>query len=236
MKFDAISFVIPCLNEEDTIGKAVEVSLKALKDNNLEGEVVVVDNASTDGTAIVALGAGARVVREERRGYGSAITRGVREAKYSLVFMADADLSYDLNEAPLFLNMLKEDNADLVIGCRFPYGGGVLEKGAMPTLNRAGNFFLSYFARALFGIKAHDFHCGARLFKRDKFLTLGMKSEGMEFASEMVIRFHRAGYCISEKGIFLRKDERVVHGSHLRPMRDGIRHMKCILGIFFGIL
>ncbi len=226
-----LSVVIPCLNENETIGHAVTTCLNVFKQLNINGEVIVVDNGSDDGSGELAKVAGAKVFVEPRKGYGNALLRGIRESIGRYIFMADADMSYDFTDIGKFLDHI--GTCDMLIGCRFSRGGGNLEKGAMPILNQIGNFFLSNFTRILFGIKIHDFHCGARMFVREKIISLDLNSEGMEFASELIIAAHKKGLCIGEIGIHFKKDKRINNVIKLRPFRDGFRHIKYILKAFF---
>lgn len=220
-----LSVIIPCLNEKETIGMAVKSCLDVFNNMGIRGEVVVIDNGSDDGSGDIAFIHGARVVLEENKGYGSALIRGIKEAEGYYIFMADADMSYDFYEIGNFLEKMRLDNLDLLVGCRFSYGGGCLASGAMPLFNRIGNFILSGIARVLFRIKIHDFHCGARMFVKDKIININLRSPGMEFASEMIISAYKKGLKIGEIGINFKKDAREKDVSKLRPFRDGLRHI-----------
>jgi glycosyltransferase involved in cell wall biosynthesis len=217
-----VSIVIPCLNEAENIERCVHDALAVLKDNDLEGEVVVADNGSDDNSADLARAAGARVVVEPRRGYGSAYLAGFDAARGDYIVMVDADLTYDFRETPRFVSEL-EAGADLVMGDRMEN----IEPGAMPWMNRyIGNPILSGFLNMLFRTGVRDVHCGMRAVRRSALPTLDLRTTGMEFASEMVIRAAKADLQIREFPITLhpRGGE-----SKLSPLRDGWRHLRLIL-------
>lgn len=224
-----LTYVIPCLNEEDTIALCIQECLSTLRKNNIKGEIIVVDNGSTDSSASKAHRAGARVIKERIKGYGSALRTGFRHAKGQYIFMADADMSHEFTAVQSFIEKLESGNFDLVIGCRFPSGGGTIEEGALPWMNQyVGNPVLSSFARFLFKSKIIDFHCGARLFKKEILNRLRFASTGMEFASEMIIKAEREKISIGQVPIHMRKSLRK-RKPHLRPIRDGLRHVKTLL-------
>jgi len=224
-----VTFLIPCLNEEETIGKCVKIAKKFLSDNNIEGEVLVVDNNSTDNSLEIAKKNGARVVSEKNKGYGSALITGTNLAKGKYVIMADADCSYDFSATMPFIEMLRE-GYDLVMGNRFR---GKIEKDAMPFTHKyIGNPILSLIGKVLFRTKIGDFHCGLRGYNKDKMKMLNLKSPGMEYASEMVVLSCIKKYKIGEIPITLYKDERVSQTSHINSVRDGIRHLKLMLSIY----
>lgn len=229
-----VSFVIPCLNEEGTIGLCVKECLDALETFNLRGEIIVVDNGSTDNTRSNALSLGAKVIDVSVKGYGSALQSGIRAASAPYVFFADADMMYDFKEVGRFLKHMKETGAHMVIGCRMPRGGGVIEKGAMPFLNQyLGNPVLSGIARIFLRVPVSDFHCGMRLIDKTYFQSLGSLSFGMEFATEMVVALYRKGAVIKELPIRLRVSKRTGDSkSKLRPVRDGLRHLRTIATLF----
>jgi glycosyltransferase involved in cell wall biosynthesis len=216
-----VSVVIPCLNEAETIAECVTRARAVLDTNALRGEIIVVDNGSTDGSGDLARGAGATVVEEPRRGYGSAYLAGLAVAEGDYIVMVDADLTYDFNEIPKFVREL-EDGAQLVIGNRM----NNIQPGAMPLLSRLGNPLLSGFLNVLHRTNVHDAHCGMRALRRDVVPTLNLRTVGMEFASEMVIRARREHLDMREIPIALHPR---VGESKLSPLRDGWRHLRLIL-------
>ena len=217
-----VSVVIPCLDEAETIAECVTTcSVGARGEAALAGEVIVVDNGSTDGSGDLARAAGALVVEERRRGYGSAYLAGLAAARGDYIVMVDADLTYDFREIPRFVEEL-EDGAQLVVGNRL---GGV-QPGAMPWLSRVGNPLLSGFLNVLYRTNIHDAHCGMRALQRGVLPVLNLRTVGMEFASEMVIRATRERLDVRELPIELHPR---VGTSKLSPFRDGWRHLRVIL-------
>jgi glycosyltransferase involved in cell wall biosynthesis len=220
-----VTAVIPCLNEAGTVGICVTKALNAFAALGVRGEVVVVDNGSSDDTVNVAESAGARVVREPRKGYGAALSRGMQEARGEIVIMADADDSYDWSAVGPFIAKIREGH-DLVMGNRFR--GGIMP-GAMPPLHRyLGNPVLSWIARVAFRIDIGDFHCGMRALTKSAFHRLGLTSRGMEFATEMVANAACLGMSVAEIPTKLYPDKRN-RAPHLRSFRDGWRHLRFIL-------
>jgi glycosyltransferase involved in cell wall biosynthesis len=216
-----VSVVIPCLNEAESIGQCVNAARRVLDEHGLDGEVVVVDNGSDDGSGVLANLAGARVVDEPRRGYGSAYLAGFAQARGDYIVMIDADLTYDFEEIPRFVHEL-DDGAELVMGNRMQ----AVEPGAMSTLSRIGNPLLSGFLNLLFRTPVRDAHCGMRALRRDVLPVLALQATGMELASEMVIRAARGGLEIRELPIALHQRE---GESKLAPFRDGWRHLRLML-------
>jgi len=216
-----VSVVIPCLNEAATIAECVSDASTTLEQAGLDGEVVVVDNGSTDGSGELARAAGAVVVEEPRRGYGSAYLAGLSAARGDYIVMVDADLTYDFGEIPRFVSEL-EDGAQFVVGNRM----GDIKPGAMPFLSRIGNPMLSGFLNVLHRTNIHDAHCGMRAIRRDVLPVLNLRTVGMEFASEMVIRASREQLDMREIPISLHPR---VGESKLSPFRDGWRHLRVIL-------
>jgi glycosyltransferase involved in cell wall biosynthesis len=217
-----VSVVIPCLNEEENIEACVTAALTALRDAGLTGEVVVADNASEDRSAELATAAGARVVHEPRRGYGSAYLAGFAAARGKYIVMGDADLTYDFNEIPNFVREL-EDGAQLVMGDRMDN----IQPGAMHWLNRyVGNPVLSGTLNLFFKTGIRDAHCGMRALRRDVLPQLDLRTTGMEFASEMVIRASKEKLDIREFPI-----EYHPRGGEtkLSRVRDGWRHLRFLL-------
>jgi glycosyltransferase involved in cell wall biosynthesis len=217
-----VSVVIPCLNEAANIERCVRTALEVLSRNALDGEVLVVDNASEDDSAALAAAAGARVVHEPRRGYGSAYLAGFAAARGRYIVMADADLTYDFNEIPRFVAEL-EQGAELVMGDRMDN----IQPGAMPWLHRyIGNPALTGLLNLFFNTGVTDAHCGMRALRRDVLPRLDLRTTGMEFASEMVIRAAKADLRIAEFPI-----EYHPRGgeSKLSSFRDGWRHLRFLL-------
>ena len=220
-----VSAIIPCLNEERTIGICIAKAQGAFAKRGIIGEVVVGDNGSTDASVEIAEGLGARVVHQPVKGYGAAISAAAAAAEGQYLIMADADDSYDWSQLDAFIDAL-EGGAELVMGNRF---AGGIEDGAMPPLHRyLGNPVLSSIARWLHGSPIRDFHCGMRGFTREAFGKIAARSPGMEFASEMVINAHRAGLQVREVPIKLYPDKRD-RPPHLRSFRDGWRHLRLII-------
>jgi hypothetical protein len=219
------TILMPCLDEAATVGRCVEKAISYLARAGIRGEVLVADNGSQDGSQAIAAAAGARVIAVERRGYGSALQAGIAAAQGCYVIMGDADDSYDFAELDGFVRRLREGYA-LVMGNRF-LGG--IEPGAMPVLNRyLGNPVLSFLGVLFFRSACGDFHCGLRGFDRGAILGLGLFMPGMEFASEMVVKAAVNGLRITEVPIVLHPDGRG-RPPHLRPWRDGWRHLKFLL-------
>jgi glycosyltransferase involved in cell wall biosynthesis len=216
-----VSVVIPCLNEAETIAECVTTARAVLDENGFTGEVIVVDNDSTDGSGDLARAAGAVVVNEPRRGYGSAYLAGLAAAQGDYIVMVDADLTYDFREIPSFVREL-EDGAELVVGNRM----SGLQPGAMPWLSRIGNPILSGFLNALHRTNIRDAHCGMRAVRRSVLPVLNLRTVGMEFASEMVIRATREHLDVREVPIELHPR---VGESKLSPFRDGWRHLRLIM-------
>jgi glycosyltransferase involved in cell wall biosynthesis len=223
-----VSVVIPCLNEEMNIEECVTRARSVLDEHGIGGEVIVADNDSEDRSAELAAAAGATVVHEPRRGYGSAYLAGFAAARGEYIVMIDADLTYDFEEIPNFVRQLDE-GAELVMGNRMQN----VDPGAMSLTSRIGNPILSGFLNVVYRTPVGDAHCGLRAIRRDALARLDLHSTGMEFASEMVIRAVRADLDIREQPIALR-----VRGgeSKLSPFRDGWRHLRLMLVYSPGVL
>jgi len=220
-----LTVVMPCLNEAETLAVCIDKAMGALRENGISGEVIVADNGSTDGSQAIATEHGARVVPVPVRGYGAALNAGIRAARGQYVLMADADDSYEFGHIPVFLVELRQ-GAELVMGNRFQ--GGIGPK-AMPVLHRyLGNPVLSFLGRALFRAPIGDFHCGMRAFSKDAYERLGLRTTGMEFASEMVVKASLTGQRIVEVPTTLKKDGRS-RPPHLKTWRDGWRHLRFLL-------
>ena len=217
-----LSVIMPCLNDAETIGVCVDKALAALRDAGIDGEVIVADNGSTDGSQQIARERGARLVPVPERGYGAALIGGFTAARGRYLIMADGDDSYNFAHIPRFLAKLRE-GADLVMGNRFQGG---IEPGAMPPLHRyLGNPVLSFLGRLIFRARCGDFHCGMRGLSKDAFDRLGLCCTGMEFASEMVVKATLANMRIEETPTTLSPDGRS-RAPHLRTWRDGWRHLR----------
>jgi glycosyltransferase involved in cell wall biosynthesis len=216
-----VSVVIPCLNEADSIADCVRAANRVLWEHRIRGEVLVVDNGSIDDSANLARLAGATVIAEPRRGYGSAYMAGFAAARGEYIVMIDADLTYDFDEIPQFVREL-DAGAALVMGNRMR----AVDPGAMSALSRIGNPALSGFLNLLFRTPVGDAHCGMRALRRDVLPTLALQATGMEFASEMVIRATRANLDMRELPIAL---HRRGGESKLSPFRDGWRHLRLML-------
>jgi glycosyltransferase involved in cell wall biosynthesis len=220
-----LSILMPCLNEAETIETCIRKAKDFLIGHAVSGEVLVADNGSTDGSVGLAEGLGARVVHVAERGYGAALSAGISAACGTYVIMADADDSYDFANLSPFLERLRAGH-DLVMGNRFRGG---IEPHAMPLLHRyLGNPVLSFLGRLFFQIPVGDFHCGIRGFRRRAILDLGLRTTGMEFASEMIVRSGLARLSIAEVPTTLKPDGRS-RAPHLKTWRDGWRHLKFLL-------
>ena len=220
-----LTVVMPCLNEAETVATCVHKAVTFIADNGIDGEVVVADNGSTDGSRELAAGAGARVVPIPERGYGNALMGGILAARGEYVIMGDADDSYDFTNLMPFVTELRK-GYDLVMGNRFKGG---IAPGAMPPLHKyLGNPVLSFIGRLFFRSAIGDFHCGLRGFRRDSAIALGLQATGMEFASEMVVKATLAKQKVTEVPTPLAKDGRS-RKPHLRSFRDGWRHLRFLL-------
>ena len=224
-----ISVVIPCLNEEDTLGTCLSKLETVAKNENFTLEVIVADNGSQDKSIGIASQFKARVIHVSRKGYGAALMGGIEQAKAPFVLMADADDSYDFLEVPKFFQKTKE-GFDLVQGCRLPRGGGKIIKGAMPWSHRhIGNPLFTFLVRSWFKSPINDVYCGMRAFKKSFYDTLKMRCTGMEFATEMIIKAANSGAKTVEVPITLHKDGRIQHPPHLRTIRDGWKTLQFFL-------
>jgi glycosyltransferase involved in cell wall biosynthesis len=220
-----LTILMPCLNEAETVATCVRKALGFLERSGIEGEVLVADNGSSDGSIEIAREAGARVVRIADKGYGNALMGGIGAACGRFVIMADADDSYDFSQLDAFVEGLRAGNK-MVIGHRFRGG---IRPGAMPLLHRyLGNPLLSFAGRLFFSSRIGDFHCGLRGVDRESALRLGLSAPGMEFASEMVVKATLAGWRIAEVPTVLSPDGRS-RAPHLRSWRDGWRHLRFLL-------
>jgi glycosyltransferase involved in cell wall biosynthesis len=220
-----LSVVMPCLNEARTLGTCVRKALDSFERLGIDGEVVVADNGSTDGSQAIAEGLGARVVPVQQRGYGAALTGGIAAARGRWVIMGDADDSYDFSALEPFVERLRE-GYDFVAGNRFKGG---IQPGAMPWLHKwLGNPVLSFVSRRLYGTPCGDINCGLRAFDREKIVALDIRSPGMEFAIEMIVKATMAGYRVTEVPTTLSPDAEG-REPHLNTWRDGWRSIRLLL-------
>ncbi len=217
-----LTILMPCLNEAETLGTCIRKANAWIARAGMEAEVLIADNGSTDGSQALAESLGARVVSVSERGYGSALFHGSLAAQGEWIIMGDSDDSYDFSALDPFVAKLRE-GYDLVMGNRF-LGG--IAPGAMPWKNRyIGNPVLTWIGRVLFKCPARDFHCGLRGFRKDSFLRMDLRTTGMEYASEMVIKATLIDMRICEVPTTLSPDGRT-RAPHLRPWRDGWRHLR----------
>ncbi|MBI5887614.1 MAG: glycosyltransferase family 2 protein [Deltaproteobacteria bacterium] len=220
-----LSIIMPCLNEAETLAICIDKARKFLESNHVNGEVIIADNGSTDGSQAIAKAHGATVVDVMTRGYGAAIMGGITAARGKYIIMGDADDSYDFYELKPFVSKLRE-GYDLVMGNRFKGG---IKPGAMPFLHKyLGNPVLTGIGRLFFGSPAGDFHCGLRGFSRQSVQRLNLRTTGMEFASEMIVKMTLYGFRITEVPTTLSPDGRS-RPPHLRAWRDGWRHLRFLL-------
>lgn len=238
-----LTILMPCLNEAETLKTCIDKARSYLRTSGTGGEILIADNGSTDGSQAIAVECGARVVHIPNRGYGAALIGGIEAAHGRFIVMGDADDSYDFTRLDGFRDRLRQ-GSDLVMGNRFQGG---IEPGAMPFLHRyLGNPVLSFLGRLFFRIPVGDFHCGLRGFRAEPVRKLGLRTTGMEFASEMVVRCAIAGLKIDEVPTPLKPDGRS-RKPHLKTWRDGWRHLKFLLmycprwlflvpgAVFFGL-
>jgi glycosyltransferase involved in cell wall biosynthesis len=220
-----LTILMPCLNEAATVGTCVAKARRFLERAGIAGEVLVADNGSDDGSPALAAAGGARVIAVARRGYGAALHAGIGSARGRYVIMGDADDSYDFSKLDAFVDKLRAGHP-LVMGNRFKGG---IRPGAMPRLHRyLGNPVLSFIGRLFFHTKVGDFHCGLRGFDREAVMSLDLRTPGMEFASELVVKAALAGWSIAEVPTTLDPDRRG-RPPHLRSWRDGWRHLRFLL-------
>ena len=220
-----LTILMPCLNESQTIEKCILKAKKSLEENKINGEILIADNGSTDGSKEIAIKNGARVIDVFSKGYGSALIEGTKQAYGKFVIMGDSDDSYDFSNIMPFLEKLR-DGYDLVMGNR--YKGGI-EKGAMPWSHKyIGTPVISYIGSLFYKSKIGDFNCGMRGYNKQAILNLDLKCSGMEYASEMIVEANLNNLKITEIPIELKKDGRN-HKPHLKSFSDGWRHLKFLL-------
>lgn len=220
-----LSIVMPCLNEAETLAICINKAQSFLNKNKINGEIIIADNGSTDGSIAIAKSNDATVIHAEQKGYGSALKAGIDAANGTFVIMGDADDSYNFSELMPYLIELRKGK-DLVMGNRFKGG---IEKGAMPFLHKyLGNPVLSFIGRLFFKINIGDFHCGLRGFSKKAYETMNLKTSGMEFASEMVVKTKLNNLSIAEVPTKLHKDGRT-RAPHLKTWSDGWRHLRFLM-------
>ena len=242
-----LTIVMPCLNEAETLGGCIEKALLGIERSGTRGEILVADNGSEDDSVQIAEKLGARVVHVKKKGYGNALRGGIQAASGKWIIMGDADESYDFSETDRFVEKFQQ-GFELVAGCRLPRGGGKIQPGAMPFTHRwFGNPLFSRMARYMFAAPIHDVYCGLRGFTRELYDRLELQCDGMEFATEMIIKASLYGAHITEIPITLHPDGRKTHAPHLRTVRDGWRTLRFFLvfsprwlflvpGFVFGLL
>lgn len=220
-----LSIVMPCLNEAETLETCIRKAQRAIREANIEAEIIVADNGSSDGSRRIAERLGARVVHIDARGYGNALMGGIAAASGKYIVMGDADDSYDFGDIPKFVEKLRQ-GADLVMGNRFRGG---IQKAAMPPLHRYfGNPVLTWLGQLFFRSPVGDFHCGIRGFRKDASGRMGLRTTGMEFATEMIVKATLLKLSIAEVPTTLSPDGRS-RPPHLRSWRDGWRHLRFLL-------
>ncbi len=220
-----LSVVLPCLNEENSVGRCIEEILRTFADQKITGEIIVADNGSTDKSPEIARNAGATVIFVKDRGYGSALRGGIAAAQGKYIIMGDADGTYDFTQIPAFLQKLRS-GCELVMGNRFEGG---IQPGAMRPLHRYfGNPVLTGIGRLFFETPFHDFHCGLRGFTRTAYDRMALRTTGMEFASEMVVKASLFKLRTCEIPTTLSPDRRPGR-SHMRSWHDGWRHLRFLL-------
>jgi len=220
-----LSVVMPCLNEEAGIGVCIKEIAQALAKHKIAGEIIVADNGSSDRSREISCGLGAQVVIVEEKGYGSALMAGIAAARGKYIIMGDSDGSYDFAQIPAFLSELRS-GYDLVMGNRFQ---GRIQAGAMPPLHKyLGNPVLTGIGRVFFKTDCHDFHCGLRGFTKTAYERMRLRTTGMEFASEMVVKASLLDLRTCEIPTTLSRDRRTGR-SHLRSWHDGWRHLRFLL-------
>jgi glycosyltransferase involved in cell wall biosynthesis len=242
-----LTIVMPCSNEGETLAGCIEKARLGIQRSGVRGEILVADNGSSDDSVLIAEKLGARVIHVRKKGYGNALRGGIQAALGKCIVMGDADESYDFSETARFVKKF-QDGFDLVAGCRLPRGGGKVLPGAMPFIHRwFGNPLFSQMTQRMFAAPIHDVYCGLRGFTRELYDRLELQCEGMEFATEMIIKASLHGARITEIPITLHPDGRKTHAPHLRTVRDGWRTLRFFLvfsprwlflapGILFALL
>lgn len=222
------TFILPCLNEEKTLKYCIDEIKKYIQENELNAEILVVDNNSTDNSKNIAIENGARIILEKKIGYGNALRTGTINSYGKYCIMGDCDGSYDFSDLKDFIEGVR-NSYDLVVGNRFKGG---IENNAMSISHKIGSRMLSILANIFFDTKIQDYNCGLRAYKKEAILYLGLEAEGMEYASEMIIKSKINNLKLLEVPTKLRKDLRE-GPSKLRTIRDGFRHLNLILNMAF---
>lgn len=222
-----LSVVMPCLNEVNTVRICVREALSFIEKHHIPGEVLVVDNGSEDNSAAAAEEAGAKVIRQPQRGYGSAIRTGIENSRGRVIIIGDCDTTYDFLHLEEMYGLLSAGEWDMVIGNRF---AGGMEKGSMPRAHKWGVRFLSWVGRTTLHTDIYDFHCGLRGLTRSAAERLKFYTDGMEFATEMIAQAVSLGLSIAQTPVVLRKCS-YKRKSKLRTTRDGLRHLLYMLQI-----
>lgn len=220
-----LSLVMPCLNEEANLGFCIRQAREYLETCGLSGEILLVDNGSTDRSAAIAAELGAVVIPEPRRGYGRALRTGLARTRGAVVIMGDCDSTYDFLHLDPIYRPLAGGEADVMIGDRF---AGQMERGAMPPLHRLGVPFLSLCGRLRWNVSVHDFHCGLRGLTRSALEQVELRTDGMEFSTELIAEAARKGLRLGEASVPLRRSQ-YERKPKLRTFRDGFRHLRYIL-------
>ena len=220
-----LTILMSCLNEEENIAYSISQAQSYLHSRGLSGEILVVDNDSTDNSATIAASHGARVITEHRRGYGRALQTGLEQAEGTVIIFGDCDSTYDFSDLDPIYTPLATGAADFVTGDRF---AGQMEDGAMSLSHRLGVPFLSLCGRLKFGIRIHDWHCGLRGIRRDALEKMELHCNGMEFATEMIAEVARHQLRYTQVAVPLNK-ARNARTEKLRTVRDGLRHLWFIL-------
>lgn len=224
MKYE-LTILMPCLNEEANLAYSIQAAKRFLDTNRVSGEVLIVDNGSTDDSVSIAKQEGARVVTETQRGYGNALRKGIQSAYGAYIIMGDCDTTYDFEHLMPYLEQLRNGYA-LVMGNRF---AGGIQKGAMPFSHRyLGVPVLSWLGRIRYNVPIKDFHCGLRGFHRDTALGLNFRTTGMEFATEIIALFAKSGATITEVPTTLSVSQKP-RQPHLKAIRDGLRHLRYMI-------
>ena len=220
-----LTVLMPCLNEEANIAFCIDQAKEYIASHGLCGEILVVDNRSTDRSAAIALEHGARVIRESRRGYGRTLRTGLKAAKGDVVIFGDCDSTYDFSNLDPIYGPLARNECDFMTGDRF---AGLMEQGAMSWSHKLGVPFLSWCGRVKFGVRIHDFHCGIRGIRKDALRKCRFRTTGMEFATEMIAEVSRKKLRIGEVSVPLKKSM-YARKEKLRTIRDGFRHLFYII-------